>query len=402
VSREPSNLPSGSDLALRWDLDPEVVFLNHGSFGACPRTVLAAQSELRSRMESEPVRFFIRELPELLDHARAELASFVGADTGGLAFVANATTGVNTALAALDLEPGDELVVTDHGYAACRNAVDVLARRVGAEVVVAMVPFPVESPEQVVETVVNTVSLRTKAAVLDHVTSPTGVVFPIRDLVAELGDRGVTVIVDGAHAPGMIDLGVAGIGAPFYTGNCHKWMCAPKGAAFLWVRDDWRERVRPLVISHGAAAPPGDRSRYHLEFDWTGTRDPTAWLAIPAAIATLAGMVDGGWPEIRARNRATALAARSAVCAALAIAPPCPEPMIGALAAVPLPDGSSPAAPPAEGVDPLQERLYRRFRIEVPVTRWSAPPRRAIRLSAQLYNTTEQFRYLASALGRPV
>ncbi|HSL16943.1 MAG TPA: aminotransferase class V-fold PLP-dependent enzyme [Methylomirabilota bacterium] len=391
-------LPPPSELARHWDLDPGIVFLNHGSFGACPRPVLAAQQELRTVMEAEPVRFFVRELPGLVETARAELAAFVGADPEGLAFVTNATTGVNTALAALPLAAGDEVLVTDHGYPACRNAVEVASRRVGATLVEARLPYPLEGPEAVIETVLDRLTPRTRAAVLDHVTSPTGLVLPVAELAAELDARGLTLIVDGAHAPGMLDLELDALAAPFYTGNCHKWLCAPKGAGFLWVRKDWRLRTRPLVTSHGWSAPLHGRSRLLVEFDWTGTCDPTPWLTVPHAIDAVAGMVDGGWPEVRARNRRLALAGRSVLCQALGVAPPCPDELVASLAAVPLPDrGAVPDLPPS-GIDPLQDRLYREHHVEVPVTRWGQPPSRTLRISAQLYNSLEQVRFLASVL----
>jgi isopenicillin-N epimerase len=351
-------------------------------------------------MEAEPVRFYIRELPELLDTARSKLAAFLPADPDGLAFVTNATTGVNTALAAIPLDPGDEILVTDHGYNACRNAAEVAARRTGARLVEVPLAFPLTSADLLVEAVIRGLSPRTRVAIIDHVTSPTGLIFPIAELVSELGDRGVTVIVDGAHAPGMLDLDLSQIGAPFYTGNCHKWLCAPKGAAFLYVRDDWRARTHPLITSHGATAPLGDRSRFPLEFDWTGTSDPTPWLSIPAAIDAVGSLVPGGWPEVRARNRALALEARAALLPVLGIEPPCPDEMLGSMAAIPL----SPRAPDRAlfmgGMDPLQERLFGEFFIEVPVTLWSDHRRRAVRISAHLYNTIEEFRYLASALER--
>jgi len=398
MTEESRKLPRRSVLEEHWSLDPEIVFLNHGSFGACPREVLRVQSGLRAQLESEPVRFFIRELPDLMDAARAKLAAFIGSDTGGLGFVANATTGVNTALAAIPFDPGDEILVTDHGYNACRNAAEVAARRTGARLVEVPLAMPLTSPDLVIEAVIRALSPRTRAAIIDHVTSPTGLIFPIAELVSELEDRGVIVIVDGAHAPGMLDLDLSKIGAPFYTGNCHKWLCAPKGAAFLHVREDWRTRTHPLVTSHGATAPLGDRCRYHLEFDWAGTTDPTPWLSVPTAIDKVGSMVPGGWAEVRARNRALALEARSALLSVLGIEPPCPEEMVGSMAAIPLPFRAPEESLLDGDIDPLQERLFREFSIEVPVTRWSDPRRRAVRISAHLYNTIEEFHALASAL----
>lgn len=393
-------LPPGSELVDQWTLDPTIVFLNHGSFGACPRKVLETQSGFRAQMEAEPVRFFARELPELLDSARSTLAGFLGADADGLAFIVNATTGVNTALAAISLGSGDEILVTDHGYAACRNAVEVTARRAGAHVIEARLPFPINAPEEVLETILEGITPHTRIAVIDHVTSPTGLVFPVRDLVRELESRGVTTIVDGAHAPGMFELDLTEIDASFYTGNCHKWLCAPKGAAFLHVGANWRDRTHPLVTSHGASAPLGDRSRFRLEFDWTGTGDPSPWLSVPAAIETLQAMVPGGWPGIFDRNRRLVLEARTELCSSLGVESPAPDIMIGSLAAVHLPAENDTYPPAVEEIDPLQERLFREDAIEIPVTFWSDPRRRAVRISAHLHNTLEQYRYLAAALTR--
>ena len=212
-----------------WPLERGVIFLNHGSFGACPAEVLRQQAALRDEMEAEPVRFLSRELDDRLADARQALAAFVGADADDLAFVANATGGVNAVLRSLRFSPGEELLTTDHAYNACRNAFDFAAGRAGARVVVATIPFPLASPEEVVEAVLARVTPRTRLALLDHVTSPTGLVLPLERLVAALSGRGVEVLVDGAHAPGMVPLDLGALGAAYYSGNCHKWLCAPKG-----------------------------------------------------------------------------------------------------------------------------------------------------------------------------
>ncbi len=385
-----------------FSLDPGIDFLNHGSFGACPREVLAAQARLRDQLEAEPVRFFVRELEPLLAGARAALGAFVGADPDDLAFVPNATAGVNEVLRSLRFDRGDELVTTDHAYNACKNALDFVADRAGARVVVAHVPFPIDDPDEVVGAVVAAVGPRTRLALVDHVTSPTGLVLPIAAIVRALEDRGVRVLVDGAHAPGMLPLDVAGIGASYYTGNCHKWMCAPKGAAFLWVRRDRQSEVRPLSISHGANSPRADVSRFRVEHDWTGTVDPTAVLAIPTAIGFLERLVPGGAAALMVANRDKALAARAVICAAIGARPPCPGSMVGALAAVELPDGREPPTGPLF-LDPLQDALFARG-IEVPIVPFPRWPRRLVRISAQAYNTMPQYERLAALLvelGRP-
>jgi isopenicillin-N epimerase len=234
---------------------------------------------------------------------------------------------------------------------------------------------------------------------LDHVTSPTGLVLPVERLVRELSARGVETLIDGAHAPGMIDLDLGTLGATYYTGNCHKWLCAPKGAGFLYVQADRQAKVRPVVISHGANTPRPGRSRFHDEFDWTGTADPTPFLCVPVALEAMAALVEGGWEEIRRRNRELAFAARRILAEALGVAPPAPEEMIATLVSFPLPDGAS-AEPPSSPLyaDALQDELLARYRIEVPVVPWPAPPRRLIRISAQLYNSEDEYRKLGEAL----
>jgi isopenicillin-N epimerase len=380
-----------------WLLDPEITFLNHGSFGATPLAVLSRQDEFRSRMEREPVRFLVRELEPLLDEARGELARFVGADPEDLAFVPNATAGVNAVLQSLDLTPDDELLVTNQEYNACRNAIDYVAGRSGARVNVVEIPFPIDDPEVVFERVVAGVTDSTRLLLIDHITSQTALIFPVERLVAEMNARGIDTLIDGAHAPGMIPLDLRAIGSPYYAANLHKWVCAPKGAGFLHVRPDRRDGIRPVAISHGANSPRIDRSRFHLEFDWTGTFDPTPWLSVGEALRFLPSLVDGGWPEVMQRNHALALRARDILCHALEIEKPAPDDMLGSMAAFPLPDGTATEAPSLYG-DPLQDVLLEQYRIEVPVVPWPHPPKRLLRVSAQLYNRVEEYERLASAL----
>jgi isopenicillin-N epimerase len=385
------------ELGSLWALDPGVTFLNHGSFGACPRAVLEAQRRYRDQMEREPVRFMLRELEPLLDRARRSLALFVGADPEGLAFVPNATTGVNTILRSLELGPGDEVLRTDHGYNACRTALERVSALTGVALTVARVPFPIDDPERIVEAVLAAVTPRTRLALVDHVTSATGLVFPIERIVRALEAEGVDVLVDGAHAPGMLPLSVSRIGAAFYVGNGHKWLCAPKGSAFLHARADRRERLRPLSISHGAdGVHPEGRSRFFLEHDWTGTQDFSAWLSVPDALEHMGRALPGGWLDVMARNRALALEGRTILCEAVGVEPPCPESMIGALAVVALPDGL-PRKLSSWERDPLQDALFARG-IEVPIVAWPRPGKRWARISAQLYNAREQYVRLADEL----
>jgi isopenicillin-N epimerase len=384
-----------------WTLDPAVTFLNHGSFGATPRVVLERQTELRARMESGPVLFIARELQAETDLARESLAEFLGAAARDLVPVTNATTAVNAVLRSLYFNPGDELLSTSHGYNACGNTLNFVADRAGASVVVADIPFPLRSADEIVDAVMSCVTERTRFALLDHVTSSTAVVYPVERLARELKSRGIAVMIDGAHAPGMLPLNLGELeaaGVDYYTGNCHKWMCAPKGAAFLWVKYALQEGIRPAVISHGANASTDKRTRFQLEFDWIGTQDPTAFLCIPDAIRCVGGLVPGGWDEVRAHNHTLVLAGRRLLLDALEIESPVPDELIGSITSLPIWDGEAGDDIDAFSVDEFQGRIFAEQHIEVPIFFWPKPPRRLLRISAQLYNSLADYEALARVL----
>lgn len=407
-----------SALATHWRLDPEVTFLNHGSYGACPVEVLEVQRAWRDRLEAQPVKFFSRDLNGCLADVRMALGTFVGADPDDVALVTNATGGANAVLRSLRFDPGDEILTTDHEYNAILNVARYVAARDGARVVVARLPFPAVSEDDVAERVLAAASDRTRLAIISHVTSPTALRLPVERIVAALAARGIDTLVDGAHAPGMVPLDLGALGAAYYTANLHKWVCAPKGAGFLYVRDDRQDGIRPGTISHGANAARGRVTRFRSEFDWQGTLDPTAWLAVPAAIDFVGGLVEGGWPAVMARNHELALEAGVAVAGALAEGgghPPAtllsPPSMIGSMVALPLPADGPLGGPPAAGqsspldADPLQTRIYDRFKIEVPIGPWPVPaaeapeaPRRLIRVSAALHNDRDDVARLVDAL----
>jgi isopenicillin-N epimerase len=387
--------PAPSRFRWHWLLAPGTVFLNHGSFGACPEPVLELQSELRRQMEAEPIQFLWRRYEERLDPVRAEAARFLGAQARDLAFVTNATTGVNAVVRSLKLRRGDELLTTNQDYNACHNVLVEVAHRAGAKLVTARVPFPLASPDELVEAVLRAVTRRTRLAMLDHITSNTALVVPVARLIRELEARGVDALVDGAHAPGMAALNLSKLSPAYYTGNLHKWVCAPKGAAFLWVRRDKQTSVQPAVISHGNNTLLPGHSAFEDRFNWAGTFDPSAWLCVGEAIRWMEKLFPGGWPAIREANHELAVNARRLLCERLEIEPPCPEHMLGAMATLPLPERFQ-GRPRKGKCEAEQLRLYDEFGIEVPFIR--VYQHRYFRISAQLYNSLSEYEYLARAL----
>lgn len=373
-----------------WLLDPSLHHLNHGSFGAVPRPVLMAQDAWRQRFERDPVGFVDGQLFAALDEARAVWGQVLGADPAGVVMLRNTTAGVGAVLSSVlpTAPPGSTVVITDHAYNATRIAIEVEAQRHGLRVVTASIPFPLESPGQVSSAVLDRVDETTALVVLDLVTSPTALRLPVEQVVAELGDD-VPVLVDAAHGPGMVAMSTDELGAAFVVANGHKWLCAPRGCAAMAVRADWRDRVRPLVISHGwedGFAP--QRSRLHATFDWTGTDDPSPWLCLSDAVATVSAMHPDGLAGVREANRSLALQARDRLCEALGIEPPAPEAMLGSMASVPLP-GETPTM-----LDPLGERL----REHGFVVGAFGGPRRTLRISAHRYNRLEEYVELAELL----
>lgn len=375
-----------------WLLDPDVTYLNHGSFGATPIRVLEEQNDWRRRMEADPVRFFDEEYHPGLVEARRRVCDFVGCDQATTVFVANATTGVNIVLSSLPLGPDDEIVITDHEYESCRNAAKAWAARTGARVVEVHVPFPPTSPKVVVEQIMTAVGANTRLVIVDHVTSPTAVIFPVEAIVAALEPE-VPVLIDGAHAPGMLSLDVGALGASFYVGNLHKWVCAPKGAGFLQVAERHVDTIQPLVVSHAWGAEAATAPRMHSLFDWTGTEDPSARLSVPAALDTMGNAHPDGWDGVRSANHTLVVEGRRIVAEALGLDPGAGEEWLGSMAAIVLP------GEPAGGtgvVDELTIRLRHNHAIEVPVYKWGG--RRLLRLSAQRYNRLDDYRRLVDAL----
>ena len=369
----------------RWALDPAIVHLNHGSFGGCPRAVTRAAAAWRERLEASPMRFMVLEWQVELDRARAEVAAFVHAPAERLVFVPSSTTGIAIALGSAVLDAGDHIVTIDQEDRASMNQLKRLAAARGATITAVRVPMPFDA-QALIDAVARAITPRTRLALFDHITSPTALCLPIEALVALMTARGIQVVVDGAHAPGQVALDVAAIGATWYIGNCHKWMCAAKGSGFLVVADG--APARPVVTSHGASPEYGPPNRLHAELDWSGTHDPSAHLAVPTAIATVAAE-GGGWPAILARNHALVCEMRRRLSDTLRAPALAPEDALGCMAAVPiqLPAGVAPLA--------LEAQLLRDG-WEVPIIDLGG--RTLIRVSAHLYNHADEVDRLAAKL----
>ena len=389
--------PRRGDFAHHWNLEPEVTFLNHGSFGATPRIILEEQTRIRDKMERDPVSFFEGDFLELWDSTRKAVSDFLNADMDGMALVTNTTAGVNTVLRSLNLHEGDEILVPNHSYQACWNAVDFVTERSGAKTVVVDIPFRVKDSQEIVDLIMGSVTEKTVLALIDTVTSPTGLRMPFESLTKKLQGIGVDVLLDAAHGPGIVPLDIRGLNAAYCTGNFHKWVCSPKGSAFLHIREDRRGSVRPLSISHGASFEGSKQEKFEFEFGWPGTRDPTAWLCIPATIDFMAGLVDGGWAEIMQRNNDLALEGRKLICDALGTSAPIPETMVAAIASVEIPSEEEIGPVSMEG-DPFHHLLMEKYGIQVPVFPWKHHGTRYIRISAQLYNHIDEYVFLADAL----
>jgi isopenicillin-N epimerase len=362
-----------------WSLDPDFLTVNHGSFGATPLAVLDEQRLWRERMEAQPSRFMSMVLPDALRAAAARLAAFIGAAGQDVVFVDNATGGCNAVLRSLQPQPDDAFLVLSHGYGAVLNTVRLLCRQTGARMIEARIPFPQPTPQAVLDAVDAALTPATRVAVIDHITSASALVLPVRQIVALCQARGVAVLVDGAHAPGQIDLDVPAIGADWYTGNCHKWLCAPKGAAFLWTAPRRQAETYPTIISHGL-----DQG-YQAAFDWTGTRDPSAALSVPAALDFHAAMGGGA---LRRRNAALAEQAAVLVADRLGTETGAAPPMTAAMGLARLPVAR------AEG---LRHRLFAAG-TDAPVhaigdSVW-------LRLSAFAYNDTNDYARLADIVAR--
>jgi len=381
---QPAHPQFGRAIRHEWLLEAGMDFLNHGSFGATTRRTLAAQDRWRLQVERQPLRFFLEVLPEALREAADALGRLIGSDGVDLAFVDNATSGANAVLRSFPFEPGDEILTTDHGYGAVARTIDYVARRSGAKGVTVEIPFPPSEADEIVERVASAITDRTRMVVLDHITSATALILPIERLVALCRERGVPVLVDGAHAPGMVDLNLGRIGADWYTGNCHKWLCSAKGCAFLWSNPESevaRRDLHPPVISHFLDED------WPAEFDFVGTRDYTPFLSLTAALDFHQEL---GPSRVRAYNHNLVMEAGARLCDSWGLESVVPEAMTGSILTLPIPQQLTGTL---EDAFDLRKNVWDRHRIEVPFVPFGE--KMWLRISAQVYNEPADYEALA-------
>ncbi len=381
------------NLARQFLLREDVVFLNHGSFGACPRPVFAKYQEWQLELERQPVEFLGRNLTETMRVPRIALAEELGTTPDNIVGLTNATLGLNIVAQSLDLKPGDQILTTDHEYSALEKTWAYVCRKTDAEIVVVKVPLPLTSEAQFTDAILAGMTERTRVLFLSHITSPTALLFPIERSIAEARKRGIWSVIDGAHTPGHIRLELDRLGADFYAGNCHKWLMTPKGSAFLHARPEVQPLINPLVISHGwtdKSKEPGAKgafgnSPFIDELEMQGTRDPAPWLTVPAALDYRR---ENDWASVAAHCQALAQDTARRLAERTGLAPlSTPEFCAPQMVAMPLPDCDT---------DALKLALYDKYRIEIPVFRWQDTC--IIRLSVQGYNSRPQMDLLIEAL----
>lgn len=379
----------------RFPIRPGITMLNNGSYGLTPAVVRDAQIELQRRLEEDPVRFFKADLEDYNDDTRRAIGAFTRTDPDHIALVPNGTFAVATVLNNLDLSPGDEILVTDHEYMATFNELGKVCRDTGAKVVVANIPFPEVSPEQVVDSIVSRMSDRTRIVLVSHITSASALVMPVKAIVAAAKERGILTFLDGAHTPGQIDLNIGELDPTWYAASCHKWLACPKGTGFIYASPNQHRGFKPMVLSCRMHETRPERAAYLCDFDYTGTNDYTGNMVIPVAIEHMGAQLPGGWAQLRQRNHDLAIHGAELICSLLGSEQRVPESMIGTMVSIPIPGTCEPSTLLGEG---LWDRLYLNHGIQAPV--WDLPGvcKRMVRVSAQLFNTIEDYERLAEAL----
>jgi isopenicillin-N epimerase len=381
--------PLSTNLKTDWLLRPDITFLNHGSFGATPRAVFDEQNRWRQRLESEPVELLGRRCLELLHESKTAIGNFLNIPPHDFGLVTNATDGINAVLRSLSLNPGDEILTTNHVYNAVRQSMKYVARRAGATYREIPIPLPITSSQQITDEITAALRDNTRLLVLDHVTSPTALLLPVERIIEACTRRNIDLLIDGAHAPGMLPLDITKLNVPYYAGNLHKWCCAPKGSGFLYVRPDRQRDIHPNIISHHLG------QGIDKEFGWQGTRDISPWLTIPAALDFMCNL---GWDNVRRHNHALTRWAHQLLCDRWNFEPltPLSGELLGSMATLSLPGKLQNLT--EDQMTDLQQHLYTAHKIEVPLIRFDH--HRLLRVCAAAYNTRADYERLAEVILR--
>jgi isopenicillin-N epimerase len=370
-------------------LDPQVVFLNHGSFGACPRPVFEEYQAWQLKLEQHPVQFLWVELDDYLHHSREVLGEYVHASANDIVYLPNATHGVNIVARSLNLKPGDEILTTDQEYGACNYTWDFMCCKTGAVYKHQTIELPFSSTEEIAEQIWRGVTPQTKVIFISHITSPTSLTFPVQQICKRACEAGIITLIDGAHAPGQLPLDLSSLQADFYVGNCHKWMLSPKGAGFLYAKTEVQNLIEPLIVSWGyqSNVTPPLESKFVDFLQWTGTKDPAAALSVPAAIAF---MRENQWDKVRARCHHLLGSAIKQICDQTGLSPlsSLESDFYHQMATIPIPQ--------VRDIKELKEKLYNDYKIEIPCIEWNN--RHFLRLSVQGYNSEEDIDKLVSAV----
>jgi len=364
----------------------DITFLNHGSYGACPQPVFETYQSWQRELERQPVEFLGRRIRGLLAEARAALAEYLGTAADNVVFMPNVTWAINAVAHALDLQPGDEVLATDLEYGAVDRTWRYYCGQRGVRYINQPIALPVTTAEEFVNQLWSGVTEQTRVISISHITSGTALILPVAEVCRRAREAGILTVIDGAHAPGQIDLNLDDLGADFYGGNCHKWLCAPKGSGFLFARPEHQGSMDPLIISWGYEADNPGASRFLDHFERTGTNDPAAYLSVPAAIAF---QREHDWPRVRAACHLLAGEARARILALTGLPPLAPDSTEWwqQMCALPL---------PSLDAQRLKDRLWDDYQVEIPVS--SRQNRTLVRVSIQAYNDQEDVNRLVEAL----
>ena len=390
---------SAAAMRTQWPIDPNLTFLNHGSYGSVPKAAMRAQAMLRDRLEKDSPRFYKSDLEMLIDGFRSKIAGFINCHAHDVAPICNATFALCTILANIDWKQGDEVIVTDHEYGSIGNELERFVARYGIKVVKAVIPYPIQDPSEVTEQYLAAVTPKTRLAIIAHITSTSSMIYPITPIITELHAKGIDVLLDGAHTPGQVPFDWSALKPAYFVGSGHKWLCGPKGTGFMVVRADKQPGFRPLALSSRANKIRPDRALFLRDFDYQGTDDYTDLLTIPHSMDAVSAMLPGGWPAVMRANHELAIKGRNILANALSVEPMTPDSMVGSMATLLIPEPPAKLlSRPTRYDDALQDVLFEKYQIVVPIWRLASTDQRLVRISAHLYNTTDDYEYLASAL----